>query len=135
MGLIINQLVKSGKVAAPIAIGRDHVDCGSVAAPSRETKNMIDGSDAVADWPLLNFSLNAVSGASWVSFHQGGGAGIGDSLHTGMVIVADGTRDKERRLKRVLTNDPGLGIARYADAGYKSAKKFASSNKVNLPKK
>lgn len=135
MGLIINQLVKSRKVAAPIAIGRDHVDCGSMAAPSRETKNMLDGSDAVADWPLLNFSLNAVSGASWVSFHQGGGAGIGNSLHTGMVIVADGTRDKERRLKRVLTNDPGLGIARYADAGYKSAKKFASSNKVNLPKK
>ena len=135
MGLIINQLVKSGKVAAPVAIGRDHVDCGSIAAPSRETKNMIDGSDAVADWPLLNFSLNAVSGASWVSFHQGGGAGIGNSLHTGMVIVADGTRDKERRLKRVLTNDPGLGIARYADAGYKAAKKFASSNKVNLPKK
>jgi len=135
MGLIINQLVKSRKVAAPIVIGRDHVDCGSMAAPSRETKNMIDGSDAVADWPLLNFSLNAVSGASWVSLHQGGGAGIGDSLHTGMVIVADGTRDKERRLKRVLTNDPGLGIARYADAGYKAAKKFASSNKVNLPKK
>jgi len=135
MGLIINQLVKSGKVSAPIVIGRDHVDCGSMAAPSRETKNMIDRSDAVADWPLLNFSLNAVSGASWVSFHQGGGAGIGDSLHTGMVIVADGTRDKEKRLKRVLTNDPGLGIARYADAGYKAAKKFASSNKVNLPKK
>ncbi len=135
MGLIINQLVKSGKVAAPVAIGRDHVDCGSIAAPSRETKNMIDGSDAVADWPLLNFSLNAVSGASWVSFHQGGGAGIGNSLHTGMVIVADGTRNKERRLKRVLTNDPGLGIARYADAGYKAAKKFASSSKVNLPKK
>ena len=135
MGLIINQLVKSGKVAAPIAIGRDHVDCGSMAAPSRETKNMLDGSDAVADWPLLNFSLNAVSGASWVSFHQGSGAGIGSSLHTGMVIVADGTRDKERRLKRVLTNDPGLGIARYADAGYKAARKFASSNKINLPKK
>jgi len=135
MGLIINQLVKSRKLAAPIAIGRDHVDCGSMAAPSSETKNMLDGSDAVADWPLLNFSLNAVSGASWVSFHQGGGAGIGSSLHTGMVIVADGTRDKERRLKRVLTNDPGLGIARYADAGYKAAKKFASSNKVNLPKK
>jgi len=135
MGLIINQLVKSRKLAAPIAIGRDHLDCGSIAAPSRETKNMLDESDAVADWPLLNFSLNAVSGASWVSFHQGGGTGIGNSLHTGMVIVADGTRDKERRLKRVLTNDPGLGIARYADAGYKAAKKFASSNKVNLPKK
>ena len=135
MGLIINQLVKSGKVAAPIAIGRDHVDCGSMAAPLRETKNMLDGSDAVADWPLLNFSLNAVSGASWVSFHHGGGTGIGNSLHTGMVIVADGTRDKERRLELVLTNDPGLGIARYADAGYKAANKFASANKVNLPKK
>ena len=135
MGFIINQLVKSGKVAAPIAIGRDHVDCGSIAAPSRETKNMLDGSDAVADWPLLNFSLNAVSGASWVSFHHGGGTGIGNSLHTGMVIVADGTRDKERRLELVLTNDPGLGIARYADAGYKAANKFASANKVNLPKK
>ena len=135
MGLIINQLVKSGKVAAPIAIGRDHVDCGSMAAPLRETKNMLDGSDAVADWPLLNFSLNAVSGASWVSFHHGGGTGIGNSLHTGMVIVADGTRDKERRLELVLINDPGLGIARYADAGYKAANKFASANKVNLPKK
>jgi urocanate hydratase len=135
MGLIINQLVRSGKVAAPIAIGRDHVDCGSMAAPLRETKNMLDGSDAVADWPLLNFSLNAVSGASWVSFHHGGGTGIGNSLHTGMVIVADGTRDKERRLELVLTNDPGLGIARYADAGYKKANKFASANKVNLPKK
>ena len=135
MGLIINQLVRSGKVAAPIAIGRDHVDCGSMAAPLRETKNMLDGSDAVADWPLLNFSLNAVSGASWVSFHHGGGTGIGNSLLTGMVIVADGTRDKERRLELVLTNDPGLGIARYADAGYKAANKFASANKVNLPKK
>jgi urocanate hydratase len=135
MGLIINQLVKSGKLAAPIVIGRDHVDCGSIAAPSRETKNMLDGSDAVADWPLLNFSLNAISGASWVSFHHGGGAGIGNSLHTGMMIVADGTRKKERRLELVLANDPGLGIARYADAGYKAANKFASSNKVNIPKK
>ena len=135
MGLIINQLVKSGKVAAPIVIGRDHVDCGSIAAPSRETKNMLDGSDAVADWPLLNFSLNAVSGASWVSFHHGGGTGIGNSLHTGMMIVADGTRKKEGRLELVLANDPGLGIARYADAGYKAANKFASSNKVNIPKK
>ena len=135
MGLIINQLVKSGKVAAPIAIGRDHVDCGSIASPSRETKNMLDGSDAVADWPLLNFSLNAVSGASWVSFHHGGGAGIGNSLHTGMVIVADGTRDKETRIELVLTNDPGLGIARHVDAGYKVARKFALANKVNIPKK
>ncbi len=135
MGLIINQLVRSGKVTAPIAIGRDHVDCGSIAAPSEETKNMLDGSDVVADWPLLNFSINAVSGASWVSFSQGDGGGIGNSLHTGMVIVADGVKNKDKRLERVLTNDPGLGIARYADAGYKAAKKFASSNKVNLPKK
>jgi len=135
MGLVINQLVKSGKVAAPIVIGRDHVDSGSIAAPSRETKNMLDGSDTVGDWPLLNFSLNSISGASWVSFQHGGEAGIGNSLHTGMMIVADGTRKKERRLKLVLANDPGLGIARYADAGYKAAKKFASSNKVNIPKK
>ncbi len=135
MGLIINRLVKSGKVAAPVVIGRDHIDCGSIASPSRETINMLDGSDAVADWPLLNFSLNAVSGASWVSFHHGGEAGIGKSLHTGMVIVADGTRDKETRIERVLTNDPGLGIARHADAGYSAAKKFAAKNKINLPKK
>ena len=135
MGLIINRLVKSGKVAAPVVIGRDHIDCGSIASPSRETINMLDGSDAVADWPLLNFSLNAVSGASWVSFHHGGEAGIGKSLHTGMVIVADGTRDKETRIERVLTNDPGLGIARHADAGYSAAKKFAEKNKINLPKK
>ena len=135
MGSIINQLVKSGKVAAPIAIGRDQIDCGSVASPSRETKNMLDGSDAVADWPLLNFSLNAISGASWVSFQQGGGAGIGNSLHTGMVVVADGTLDKEKRLELVLTNDPGLGIARHVDAGYKVASKFAKANSVHLPKK
>lgn len=135
MGLIINQLVKSGKVAAPIAIGRDHIDSGCIASPSRETQNMLDGSDAVADWPMLNFSLNAVSGASWVSFHHGGGAGIGNSLHAGMVIVADGTRDKEKRIQTVLKNDPGLGIARYADAGYKAANKFAAANKVTLPKK
>jgi urocanate hydratase len=135
MGLIINQLVKSRKVAAPIVIGRDHFDCGSIAAPSKETKNMLDGSDAVADWPLLNFSLNAISGASWVSFHHGSGADIGNSLHTGMMIVADGTKEKGRRLELVLTNDPGLGIARYADAGYRTAKKFASTNKISLPKK
>ena len=135
MGLIINRLVKSGKVAAPVVIGRDHIDCGRIASPSRETINMLDGSDAVADWPLLNFSLNAVSGASWASFHHGGEAGIGKSLHTGMVIVADGTRDKETRIERVLTNDPGLGIARHADAGYSAAKKFATKNKINLPKK
>jgi len=134
MGLIINHLVKSGKVAAPVVIGRDHIDCGSIASPLRETKNMLDGSDAIADWPLLNFSLNTISGASWVSFHHGGGAGIGNSLHTGMVIVADGTRDRETRLERVLTNDPGLGVARHADAGYAVAKKFALKNKIDLPR-
>lgn len=134
MGLVMNRLVKSGKVAAPIVIGRDHLDCGSVASPNRETESMLDGSDAVADWPLLNFALNAVSGASWVSFHHGGGVGIGNSLHAGMVIVADGTRDKEARLERVLTNDPGIGIARHVDAGYKEAEKVAKKHKINLPK-
>ena len=134
MGLVMNRLVKSGKVAAPIVIGRDHLDCGSVASPNRETESMLDGSDAVADWPLLNFALNAVSGASWVSFHHGGGVGIGNSLHAGMVIVADGTRDKEARLERVLTNDPGIGIARHVDAGYKEAEKVARKHKINLPK-
>ncbi|MCH8157495.1 MAG: urocanate hydratase [Nitrospinae bacterium] len=135
MGLVMNRLVKSGKVAAPIVIGRDHLDCGSVASPNRETENMLDGSDAVADWPLLNFALNSVSGASWVSFHHGGGVGIGNSLHAGMVIVADGSRDKEARLERVLTNDPGLGIARHVDAGYEAARKVAKKHKVNIPKK
>jgi len=130
----MSQLVKTGKVSAPIVIGRDHLDCGSVASPNRETENMLDGSDAVADWPLLNFSLNAVSGASWVSFHHGGGVGIGNSLHAGMVIVADGTRKKEARLERVLTHDPGLGIARHVDAGYSNAKKVARKRKVNLPR-
>ncbi len=134
MGLVMSQLVKTGKVSAPIVIGRDHLDCGSVASPNRETEKMLDGSDAVADWPLLNFSLNAVSGASWVSFHHGGGVGIGNSLHAGMVIVADGTRKKEARLERVLTHDPGLGIARHVDAGYSDAKKVARKRKVNLPR-
>ncbi|HJO59033.1 MAG TPA: urocanate hydratase, partial [Nitrospinaceae bacterium] len=134
MGLVMSQLVKTGKVSAPIVIGRDHLDCGSVASPNRETEKMLDGSDAVADWPLLNFSLNAVSGASWVSFHHGGGVGIGNSLHAGMVIVADGTRKKEARLERVLTHDPGLGIARHVDAGYSAAKKVARKRKVNLPR-
>ena len=135
MFFIVSAQVKFlGRGTAPVAIGRDHIDCGSIASPSRETKNMLDGSDAVADWPLLNFSLNAISGASWVGFHHGGGAGIGNSLHTGMVIVADGTRDRETRLERVLTNDPGLGVSRHADAGYTAAKKFASKNKINLPR-
>jgi len=134
MGQVMNQLVKKKKVAAPIVIGRDHLDCGSVASPNRETEGMLDGSDAVADWPLLNFAVNAVSGASWVSFHHGGGVGMGNSLHAGMVIVADGTKKKAERLDRVLTNDPGLGIARHVDAGYDDAKTNARRRKVNLPK-
>jgi len=134
MGRVMNRLVKSGKVAAPIVIGRDHLDCGSVASPNRETEGMMDGSDAVADWPLLNFAVNAVSGASWVSFHHGGGVGIGNSLHAGMVVVADGTRKKQDRLDRVLTNDPGLGVARHVDAGYEIAKTIAKEKNVSLPK-
>jgi len=134
MGQVMNDLVKKKKVSAPIVIGRDHLDCGSVASPNRETEAMLDGSDAVADWPLLNFAVNAVSGASWVSFHHGGGVGIGNSLHAGMVIVADGTKRKAARLERVLTNDPGLGVARHVDAGYDTARKVARKRKVNLPK-
>lgn len=134
LGLEINRLVRTGKIAAPVVIGRDHLDCGSVASPNRETENMLDHSDAVADWPLLNFGLNAISGASWVSFHHGGGVGIGNSLHAGMVIVADGSKKKDDRLDRVLTNDPGLGIARHVDAGYKTARRVARVRKVRLPK-
>ncbi len=134
LGRAMNRLVKTGKVAAPIVIGRDHLDCGSVASPNRETEAMLDGSDAVADWPLLNFAVNAVSGASWVSFHHGGGVGIGNSLHAGMVIVADGTRKKQERLDRVLTNDPGLGVARHVDAGYDDAKQIARERGVPLPR-
>ncbi|MCF8721295.1 urocanate hydratase [Nitrospina gracilis] len=134
MGAVMNQLVKKKKVAAPIVIGRDHLDCGSVASPNRETEGMKDGSDAVADWPLLNFAVNAVSGASWVSFHHGGGVGMGNSLHAGMVIVADGTKKKGDRLDRVLTHDPGLGVARHVDAGYDEAKRIAKKRKVHLPK-
>ena len=134
LGRVMNRLVRTGKIAAPVVIGRDHLDCGSVASPNRETENMLDHSDAVADWPLLNFGLNAVSGASAVSFHHGGGVGIGNSLHAGMVIVADGSKKKDDRLDRVLTNDPGLGIARHADAGYKTAQRVARARKVMLPK-
>ncbi len=134
MGRVMNRMVKTGKVSAPIVIGRDHLDCGSVASPNRETEGMRDGTDAVADWPLLNFALNAVSGASWVSFHHGGGVGIGNSLHAGMVIVADGTRKKEQRLQRVLTNDPGLGVARHVDAGYDRAREVARKQTLNLPR-
>jgi urocanate hydratase len=117
-GLLFNELVRSGKVSAPIVIGRDHLDCGSVASPNRETEGMLDGSDAVSDWPLLNALVNTASGATWVSFHHGGGVGIGYSQHAGQVIVADGTPAAARRLERVLTNDPALGVLRHADAGY-----------------
>nr|MBN2277452.1 urocanate hydratase [candidate division Zixibacteria bacterium] len=132
-GELINDLVKKGKIKAPIVIGRDHLDCGSVASPYRETEAMKDGSDAIADWPLLNGMLNAISGASWVSIHHGGGVGIGNAIHAGMVIVADGTEMMGERLNRVLTNDPGIGIARHADAGYKEAIKFAKDHKIKTP--
>jgi urocanate hydratase len=125
--------VARGEVSAPIVIGRDHLDTGSVASPNRETEGMLDGSDAIADWPLLNFALNAINGASWVSFHDGGGVGIGYALHAGMVIVADGTKEREKRLERVLTVDPGIGIARYADAGYEIATRIAKHKGVNIP--
>tara|TARA_R110002072_G_scaffold288917_1_gene455412 strand:+ start:84807 stop:86465 length:1659 start_codon:yes stop_codon:yes gene_type:complete len=117
-GLLFNQLVREGKVKAPIVIGRDHLDCGSVASPNRETEGMIDGTDAVSDWPLLNLMINTTNGASWTSFHHGGGVGMGYSQHSGMVIVADGSEDMDIRLKRVLNSDPGMGIVRHADAGY-----------------
>src|SRR6266568_4663876 len=132
-GLAINDLVKKGKLKAPIVIGRDHLDTGSVASPFRETESMKDGSDAVADWPLLNALVNTAAGASWVSFHHGGGVGIGNSLHAGQVIVADGTAAAARRLERVLTNDPGIGVARHADAGYPEAIATARLHHIRLP--
>jgi urocanate hydratase len=132
-GAAMNRLIADGRISAPVAIGRDHLDCGSVASPNRETEAMRDGSDAVADWPLLNFGMNAISGASWVSFHHGGGVGMGYSLHAGMVIVADGTDERAERLERVLTVDPGLGIARHADAGYVRAIDAARRQDVKLP--
>ena len=130
----INRLVAQGKLKAPVVIGRDHLDTGSVASPNRETEGMMDGSDAIADWPLLNFALNAINGASWVSFHDGGGVGIGYAVHAGMVIVADGTKEREKRLERVLTVDPGIGVARHADAGYEIARRIARRKGVNIPK-
>ncbi len=132
-GAIINNLVKRGKISAPIVIGRDHLDTGSVASPNRETEGMKDGSDAIADWPILNALLNAVCGASWVSVHHGGGVGIGLSIHAGMVIVADGKKSTEKRLERVLTVDPGLGVARHADAGYEEAIEFAKKKRIKIP--
>ncbi|MDB5036618.1 MAG: hutU [Bacteriovoracaceae bacterium] len=132
-GLLFNELVRSGKVSAPIVIGRDHLDCGSVASPNRETESMKDGSDAIADWPILNALINTANGASWVSFHHGGGVGMGYSLHAGMVIVADGTRDADLRLERVLTSDPGMGVIRHVDAGYEEAIRFAKKNEIDIP--
>ncbi|MDH4035504.1 MAG: urocanate hydratase, partial [candidate division Zixibacteria bacterium] len=130
---IMNSYIKKGKISAPIVIGRDHLDCGSVASPYRETEGMLDGSDAIADWPLLNGLLSAISGASWVSIHHGGGVGIGNAIHAGMVVVADGSQEMAERLNRVLTNDPGTGIMRHADAGYKEAADFARKHKVKIP--
>ena len=135
MGKIFNDLVARGEVSAPIVIGRDHLDCGSVASPNRETEKMLDGSDAIADWPILNALLNATGGASWVSVHHGGGVGIGLSIHAGMVVVADGTKEAEARLERVLTYDPGMGIMRHADAGYERAIANAQRWNVRIPMK
>jgi len=132
-GLAFNELVRTGKVKAPIVIGRDHLDCGSVASPNRETEGMKDGSDAVADWPILNALVNAVNGASWVSFHHGGGVGMGYSLHAGQVIVADGTDAAARRIERVLTSDPAMGVLRHADAGYQRAVDVAHERGVRIP--
>jgi len=132
-GLAMNDLVKKGKIKAPIVIGRDHLDCGSVASPYRETESMKDGTDAVADWPLLNALLNTAAGASWVSIHNGGGVGIGYSLHAGQVTVADGSEMMAKRIERVLTTDPGMGIIRHADAGYDEAKEFAKKTGVKVP--
>jgi len=129
----LNDLVARGELKAPLVIGRDHLDCGSVASPFRETESMKDGSDAIADWPLLNALLNTASGASWVSIHNGGGVGIGYSLHAGQVTVADGSPEMARRINRVLSNDPGIGVARHADAGYGQAIDFAGRAGVKIP--
>jgi urocanate hydratase len=133
MGLVFNDLVRTGAVLAPIVIGRDHLDAGSVASPNRETEGMRDGSDAVADWPILNALLNAVAGASWVSVHHGGGVGMGYAIHAGMVVVADGTEAAARRLARVLTTDPGTGVMRHVDAGYERAIEVARERGVHIP--
>jgi urocanate hydratase len=132
-GVALNDYVRDGKLKAPIVIGRDHLDCGSVASPNRETEAMKDGTDAVADWPLLNAMVNTAAGASWVSLHNGGGVGIGYSQHAGMVVVADGTPEMRLRLERVLTTDPGMGIVRHVDAGYGEATEFATQHGVRIP--
>ncbi|MEO0075260.1 MAG: urocanate hydratase, partial [candidate division WOR-3 bacterium] len=133
MGLAMNKLVREGKITSPIVIGRDHLDTGSVASPNRETEKMLDGSDAIADWPILNAMLNVASGASWVSVHHGGGVGIGYSIHAGQVVVCDGTKEMDERLERVLTNDPAIGVARHADAGYDIAIKTAQKHNLKIP--
>ncbi|MGP4059104.1 urocanate hydratase [Halobacillus sp. H74] len=133
MGLAINELVRKGELSAPVVIGRDHLDCGSVASPNRETEAMKDGSDAVGDWAVLNALINTAAGGSWISFHHGGGVGMGYSLHAGMVAVADGTKLAEERLERVLTTDPGMGILRHADAGYEKAEEQAEQNNIDIP--
>jgi urocanate hydratase len=132
-GLELNRLVREGEIKAPVVIGRDHLDAGSVASPNRETEGMLDGSDAIADWPVLNALLNAVSGASWVSVHHGGGVGIGYSIHAGQVVVADGTPEMDVRLERVLQNDPGIGVVRHADAGYEMAIQTAREKGLKIP--
>jgi urocanate hydratase len=132
-GLLFNELVRSGKVTAPIVIGRDHLDCGSVASPNRETEGMLDGTDAVSDWPILNALLSTASGASWVSFHHGGGVGIGYSQHAGQVTVADGSAEADVRLQRVLTNDPAIGVLRHVDAGYAEAERCAAEQQLVVP--
>jgi urocanate hydratase len=132
-GLAFNEMVRSGEVSAPIVIGRDHLDSGSVASPNRETEAMRDGSDAVSDWPLLNAMLNVAGGATWVSLHHGGGVGMGYSQHSGVVIVCDGTEAADKRIARVLWNDPGTGVMRHADAGYEIAKQCAKEQGLKLP--
>lgn len=132
-GLLFNRLVREGRVKAPIVIGRDHLDCGSVASPNRETEGMLDGSDAISDWPLLNLMINTMNGASWTSFHHGGGVGMGYSQHSGMVIVADGTKEMDARLSRVLNSDPGMGIVRHVDAGYEIAKNASKKTNIKIP--
>jgi urocanate hydratase len=132
-GLLLNRLVREGKISAPIVIGRDHLDCGSVASPYRETEAMLDGSDAIADWPVLNFAMNAIGGASWVSLHHGGGVGIGNSIHAGMVIVADGSDRADAQLRRVLTYDPAMGLLRHTDAGYPKAAEHAKAHGLRIP--
>jgi urocanate hydratase len=132
-GLRFNEMVASGELSAPIVIGRDHLDCGSVASPYRETEAMLDGSDAIADWALLNALVNTASGASWVSIHHGGGVGMGRSIHAGQVCVADGTELAARKIERVLTNDPGMGVIRHVDAGYEKAVEVANARGVRIP--